>query len=193
MQGARRMFVAVTPSAEAVEHLSDFLEPRLDAGRELRWTDAAQWHLTLAFLAQVPDRVVDDLVERLARTAGRRAPFSAALRGGGAFPDPLHAKVLFTGVDVASSGPTLHRLAESVRAAANRCGAPPDGARFRPHVTIARCRRPTQVVRWVRLLDTYAGPSWSVDALTLYASHLGEGSHGRPRHEEVATLPFADA
>ena len=85
----------------------------------------------------------------------------------------------------------LQRLSESARAAANRAGAPPDGARFHPHVTVARTARPMSVLRWVRLLDTYAGPLWSVDELHLIASHLGEGPRRRPRYEVVAALPFA--
>jgi 2'-5' RNA ligase len=48
------------------------------------------------------------------------------------------------------------------------------------------------VVRWVRLLDTYAGPLWPVDELHLVASHLGEGPRRRPRYEVVAALPFGD-
>jgi 2'-5' RNA ligase len=46
------------------------------------------------------------------------------------------------------------------------------------------------VSRWVRLLDTYAGPSWTVDEITLVASYLGEGPRRRPRHEVLASLPL---
>ena len=190
MATSLRMFVALTPPTEAVEDLAAFLEPRRAAGRDLRWTPPEQWHLTLAFLPRVPERVLDDLAERLARAAARRSPFTASLRGGGAFPEVARARVLFTGVDAGASEPTLRHLAESSRAAAGRAGAAPDGARFHPHVTVARCGRPTDLVRWVRLLDTYAGPLWSAEELSLYASHLGEGPGGRPRHEVVANLPF---
>ncbi|MGN6299693.1 MAG: RNA 2',3'-cyclic phosphodiesterase [Angustibacter sp.] len=192
MATGQRMFVALTPSPDAIEDLEEFLEPRRDADRDLRWSAPEQWHVTLAFLAQVPDRSVDDLVERLARAARRRTPFTASLRGGGAFPHSDRAKVLFAGVDVGQQESTLRRLSDSARAAGNRAGAPPGGARFHPHVTLARLARPASVVRWVRLLETYAGPLWTVDALHLLASHLGEGPRRRPRYEVVATLPFAD-
>ena len=191
MAAGQRMFVALTPSPEAVEDLQEFLEPRQATDRDLRWAAPEQWHVTLAFLANVPDRAVDDMVERLARSARRRSPFTTSLRGGGAFPHSDRAKVLFAGVDAGEHAGTLQRLSESARAAANRAGAPPDGARFHPHVTVARATRPMSMVRWVRLLDTYAGPLWTVDALHLIASHLGEGPRRRPRYEVVAVLPFA--
>lgn len=191
MQAGTRMFVAFTPSVEAVEDLDDFLQPRRAAGAELRWSDPEQWHVTLAFLPHVPERALDDLVDRLVRAAGRCTPFTALLTGGGAFPNAQQAKVLFAGVDAGSDAPTVLALAGSSRAAAHRAGAPADGARFHPHLTLARCGRATQLIRWVRLLDGYAGPPWPVDALTLFASHLREGPRRRPRHEVVAALPLA--
>jgi RNA 2',3'-cyclic 3'-phosphodiesterase len=68
------MFAAVVPSPDALEDLAEFLGPRQEAGRDLRWTEPAQWHLTLAFLADVADRHLDDLTERLGRGATRRTP-----------------------------------------------------------------------------------------------------------------------
>jgi 2'-5' RNA ligase len=182
------MFVAVRPPVEATEHLDEFLEPRREHG-SFRWTSPDQLHLTLAFLEQVPDRAVDALVEGLQRGAARRTPFAARIAGGGAFPDPSHAKVLYAGLDLTVEARTeLDRLATGARAAAGRAGLAVDGQRFRPHVTVARTGRPQEVSRWVRLLDTYEGPAWTVDRLVLVQSHLGEGPRKRPRHEVVAEM-----
>src|SRR4051794_5198319 len=179
------MFAAVVPPAEVVEHLDDFLDVRRAAGA-FRWVTTEQLHVTVAFLADVPDRRLDDLVERLTRAARRRTAFATAVTGGGAFPNAARARVLWAGLDLDDHGRTeLTRLATGARAAANRAGVPVDGQRFRPHVTLARIGQPQEVSSWVRLLDAYRGPSWTVDRLTLVASYLGEGPRGRPRHEPV--------
>lgn len=183
--------MAVTPPAEAVEHLDEFLEVRRDAG-PFRWAPADQLHLTVAFLADVPDRKLDDLVERLARAATRRTAFETAVAGGGAFPHVARARVLWAGLDLDEAARTeLSRLATGARAAANRAGVPVDGQRFRPHLTLARLGHPEDVTSWVRLLAAYRGPTWSVDHLTLVASYLGEGPRRRPRHEPVDTFPLS--
>jgi 2'-5' RNA ligase len=44
------------------------------------------------------------------------------------------------------------------------------------------------VTPWVRLLDAYRGPTWTVDRVTLVASYLGEGPRNRPRYETVEEL-----
>jgi len=149
-------------------------------------------HVTLAFLADVADRRLDDLVERLGRAAARRTPFETRIAGGGAFPDVARARVLWAGLELDEDGRTeIDRLAAGARAAASRAGIAVDGQRFRQHVTLARLGRPAEVTRWVRLLDSYAGPAWTAERITLVASHLGEGPRRRPRHEVVEELPLA--
>jgi RNA 2',3'-cyclic 3'-phosphodiesterase len=180
-----RMFVAVVPPPEVVEHLDSFLEVRREAAA-YRWASVEQLHVTLAFLAEVPDRKLDDLVERLGRAASRRTSFTSAVAGGGAFPNVGRARVLWAGLELDDRGRTeLSRMASGARAAANRAGVPVDGQRFRPHVTVARLGHPEEVTSWVRLLDTYRSPSWTVDRLTLVASYLGEGPRNRPRYETL--------
>jgi RNA 2',3'-cyclic 3'-phosphodiesterase len=176
------MFVALLPPQEAIEDLGEFLAPRQEAEPGFRWTVPEQWHLTLAFMATVADRHLDDLVERLSRAASRRTPFGVTLRGGGAFPNPARAKVLFTGA-AADDPEELRRLATGARAAASKAGADTDGGRFHPHVTLARIGRPVEATRWIRVLDSYTGPTWTAGEIALVESHLGEGPRRRPRYE----------
>jgi RNA 2',3'-cyclic 3'-phosphodiesterase len=186
-----RMFVALQPPPDAVDHLDEFLEVRR-AAAGFRWSTPEQFHVTLAFLADVPDRALDDPVERLARAAARRTCFETALAGGGAFPNAGRARVLWAGLDLDEDARTqTTRLATGARAAANRAGVAVDGQRFRPHVTLARLGRPQDVTSWARLLDTYRGPAWRASHIALVASYLGEGPRGRPRYETVAEFALS--
>jgi 2'-5' RNA ligase len=180
------MFVAAYPPPEAVEDLEAFLEPRREAG-EFRWTSPDQWHLTLAFMADVSDHALDDLIDRLETAARKREPLAASIAGGGAYPGVDFAKVLWAGLDV-DDAEELRRLAAGSRAAAAKAGSAPGGDRFRAHLTVARIGRPIDATKWVRLLDSYRGPQWTLDEVALVASHLGQGSRKRPRHVTVATF-----
>ena len=180
-----RMFVAVLPPPDAVAHLDDFLDVRREAAG-FRWTGDDQFHMTLAFAASVPDHRLDDVSDLLARIVVRHARFGLRISGGGAFPHPDAARVLWAGV-ASDGGGQLDGLATSCRAVLSRSGARADGQRFRPHLTVARLGRPANVTSWVRLLDAYDGPRWVVSEVALVASHLGEGPRRRPRHEVVET------
>jgi len=186
-----RLFAALVPPPEALEHLDEFLDVRRATG-DFRWVQADQVHLTLAFLEFTPERKLDDLLERLGRAAARRTAFETAISGGGAFPNAGRAKTLWAGLDLDETGRAeLDRLATGCRAAASRAGIEVDGARFRPHLTVARTRYPHDVSNWVRLLDSYTGPRWPAEEVTLVRSHLGEGPRGRPRHVPIHTFPLS--
>jgi 2'-5' RNA ligase len=183
------MFVALTPPQPALEDLEEFLSPRQEAGAGLRWTVPEQWHLTLAFFGDVAERHLDDLVERLGRAAARRTAVELTIAGGGAFPNPGRAKVVYAAVDAAGRDEELRRMATGARAAGARSGAGGEGGRFHPHVTLARSGRPIEATRWIRVMEAYRGPSWTATELVLVESHLGEGPRRRPRYEVVETFP----
>lgn len=199
-----RMFVAVVPPAGVVEDLEEFLAPRRDAHRSAdrsargstldrrepppRWTLPEQWHLTLAFAPHVPDTAYDDMVDRLARAARKRSPMPARIVGGGAFPNPARARVLYAAVDTDQVG--MAQLATGARAAMAKAGADVEGGKFRAHLTLARLNRPIEATRWIRVLEAYRGPEWQAQEIALIASYLGEGPRKRPRHEIVETFPL---
>lgn len=196
-----RLFVALVPPDDALDHLAEHLEPRIEAstargaaatrgaaaaGAAMRWTDRHQWHLTLAFLGDVTERRLDDLTDAVAACAARHDHALLRLVGAGTFPHPDAARVLWAGVETLRGD--LDGLAHGIRSAANSVGATPDGTRFHPHVTLARFARPTSATRWLHALDPYEGPAWRTDTVTLVQSHLGEGRGRRPRYETVAEL-----
>ena len=193
MAARLRVFVALRPDQAQVEDLETFLEPRLEHGSAdgLRWSPSEHWHVTLAFAASAEDHRLDEAGERLEALALRCDDPEWGVAGGGAFPDPSRARVLTAGVAVSEAGrATLDRLAVGARNALATSGIAVDGARFRPHLTLARRSLPAEVSSWVRLLEAYAGPTSYAGQLELVASHLGEGPRGGPRHEVLAAYPL---
>lgn len=182
-----RLFTAVVPSQEAIEHLDAFLDPRRDAAG-FRWTRPEQFHITLAFMADASHLRVEEYVERLATSLEGLAASELHLAGAVAFPNVAEARVLATGV---AANDSLETAAVRARNAAVVSGIEVDGQRFRPHVTVARTGgRFVEMTNWARLLDTYEGPAWSFDSVAVIASHLGEGPRRSPRYETVAEIEF---
>ncbi len=171
----QRLFVAVVPPASVREAWDAFLEPRRDAGTELRWALPESWHLTCAFMARVVDGAADDLEEALAAVAARTRPFTLTVDGAGAFPDPDAAKVLWLGVTAGAQ--ELEQLAVRCRNAATGCGIETDGGRFRPHVTVARANG-QRVLRWLQVLDAIGPQTWEVTHFRLVRSQLLPGGAG---------------
>lgn len=183
---ALRLFAAVVPPADVVAALDQFLEPRRDADTAVRWTLPSSWHLTLAFLPSVPEGRTDDLAEALADSLAGAGGFDITVAGAGAFPNPDRAKALWLGVTQGSG--QLEQLAAKCRGAANRSGVAVDGARFRPHLTLARANG-VPVVRWLRVLEALGPVSWTAEQVELIRSSSLPGGSG---YRSLARFPLDD-
>jgi RNA 2',3'-cyclic 3'-phosphodiesterase len=183
-----RLFVAIAPPPAVLDELDALVGPLRTRRQDLRWTSREAWHVTLAFLGQVEESAAARLLPRLERAAGRHHLVRLAFCGGGAFPAPARANVLWSGLS--GDRRALGRLAESVAAGASRAGAPPPdkGRRFQPHLTLARCRMPADVAELVAALAGYQGQPWTADRIHLVRSHLGEAT--RPRYSTLASWPL---
>jgi len=101
----------------------------------LTWERPERWHITLSFLGEADEALVERLRPRLERAASRTSRLELSVEGLGRFGDRvLYAKV-------GGDRTELRRLADRTTAAARRAGADVDESRFRPHVTLARSRR----------------------------------------------------
>lgn len=181
-----RAFLAVLPPEEVIEHLHGHVGPRRDSDaagdRDWRWTRPEHQHVTLAFMAALPDWCLDALVADGRAWAARQRPCPLVLGRAGAFPDPGRAKVLWVGVEPQPARAELARWSRALRDLASHAGAQVDGMRLRPHLTVARSGRPRPAGRLVQALDTYQSAAFTVTEVALVQSHLGEGPRRSPRY-----------
>ena len=172
-----RCFVAVPLPDGLRSDLTDVVGAWRDEAHapDLRWTDPAGWHLTLAFLGWIDADLNHEVLDRLVAPARRARPADLIAGGLGAFPSPRRARVVWYGI--ADELGSAARLAEGIR----RALAPvvprvEQGSPFRPHVTLARVRaeRGTDLSAWIagRVLPAGVVP---LERVILYRSHLGRG------------------
>lgn len=184
-----RCFVAVPVPDE----LRAALRSRIEEWRaepdapDLRWTDPAGWHLTLAFLGSVEVEALGAVQRAVGAAAAQGRPDRLNAGGLGAFPSPRRARVLWYGV--ADPNGALRRLADQVRERllplVARLGE--DGP-FRGHVTLGRARaqRGTDLSSW---MDGHAAPASTLplERVILYRSHIG--GRGPARYEVLGWAP----
>lgn len=196
-----RLFVAAYPPAAALADLAGTVAGMAlakspsggDPGpaRTTGLIPADRWHLTVAFLGEVPDERLPD-VEVALHTAvcGWRTASGGALElrlaGGGRF-----GRGRFTTVWVGLGGEvsTFGDLAATVGRTLRRARLSSDRKPFRAHLTLARCgERLTaeQVATDIATLDAYQGPPWTVPELHLVRSTLGP----RPEYRTIARVPL---
>jgi RNA 2',3'-cyclic 3'-phosphodiesterase len=195
-----RLFVAVIPPPAIVTELSRRLAPlQAPAPPGLRWTSPDSWHITLAFLGEVPQAVLPELTGRLEQAARDHPVADLRLRGGGAFPRAARAwavTAVVTGPAVAPPAELrpLDALAAAVAVAAREAGAPPpaDDPPYRAHLTLARLRPAASVSPLLaRLAGLAAGP-WRAADIRLIRSHAGGAPSGAPAYAELGRWPLRE-
>ncbi|HUF86722.1 MAG TPA: RNA 2',3'-cyclic phosphodiesterase [Thermohalobaculum sp.] len=174
-----RAFVGIPLPGTVVSALGA-AQAGLPAGRPV---PPENFHLTVAFLGEHPEPLVEDV--HLALDSIRAPRFALTLDGlglfGGERPRVLHAEV--------RPEPMLAHLREKVLQAARGAGLRMDRARYNPHVTLARFRNglkgeDAEKMRdfAVRRMAFKAGP-FEVDEFVLYRSSLGRNG---PVYHELA-------
>jgi 2'-5' RNA ligase len=191
-----RLFFALPLPDEALDALEEARRSFLAAGGNgadaraaatfgrARWSPRANLHLTLAFLGEYDQA---GLAAALAAGdeafgPGETAPGSGLalkLEGWGAFPRLGAATVLWAGL---GRSPGLLAVAVRLRTALDRAGLRYDRSPLKPHLTLARFSKPTEL----RGLppDTVPGVGFQAQIVALYRSVLGGGP---PRYEALGT------
>jgi 2'-5' RNA ligase len=168
-----RLFVALMPPPDVLDEIEELVAPRHDDWPDLRWVRRDFMHITLAFLGEADERSLDRLLPRLERVAARSSALELSFAGIGAFPrGGAHARVLWTGLY--GDERALSRMSASAYAGGRRAGLPVGETKpFRPHLTLARCRRPADVRPLLENLAGFTGSTWTAGTLHLVRSHLG--------------------
>jgi 2'-5' RNA ligase len=158
--------------------------------KEIRWTRAAQFHLTVRFLGSVDAEQVDDLVVALLKECRFFSPLQLTAAGFGVFPGGGPPRVFWVGMQEASE--SLKRLWKAVQKATQPFTAEPAADDFIGHITLARLnhlprREVEQLAEAVKTGKGRVFGQWTATDVELFRSELS--SQGA-RHSLVAAIPL---
>jgi 2'-5' RNA ligase len=164
-----RLFVAVWPTAEVIEHLRAV--PR-DSWVDVRWIPERNWHVTLRFIGEA---TAEDTIEALAAVELPVVSAQVSMRierlGGRSVVVPVD------GVDT---------LARAVREATEGIGTDALDPHFRGHITLGRSRGKRPIKGGIATADPPPPIRFDVQEVALVASTLTD--HGSD-YEPLASFP----
>jgi 2'-5' RNA ligase len=185
-----RAFVALDLDAMSVRRLarvSDRL--RMASGApSATWTPRGKMHLTLKFMAGLPVPAAAPLGEKLgALVAAARSPHPGACSLQ-AFPSFEHANVVV--LEFEDPRGEMARLARKIDGIARKLGVAGESRSFRPHVTLARLKRPYDSRRWLKPEIAAGAGDFTPSRLTLYRSDLGADMDGGSLYVPLARFDY---
>jgi len=134
----KRTFIAI-PLPDAIkEHLKrvqTLLEP---VSESIKWTDPELLHITLKFLGDTPDWLLDDVKAEFRRIVAHVEPFQLQLNELGQFPKEGDPRILWAGLQRSPS--KVYRLSDELNTGFIAMGFDDTGKRFLPHITLGRIK-----------------------------------------------------
>jgi 2'-5' RNA ligase/MFS family permease len=198
--GGMRLFAALLPPEYVLDELARAAQGlrALPGAQALRWTERANWHITIAFYGEVPDGPLPALRERLARAAARRGPMDLRVAGGGRFGQ----RALWAGIVPSGGRPAEHPEPGAGAHSATRPGPrPQQGTGSQPQQGPGPQPRTSRDLRLLALSAAAAGRKAGLDTeeprhfrahLTL-AHVRGRGAGRDAGNRPVDLRPYADA
>ena len=174
-----RTFCAVELPDHVRERLREHIQRLREAVPEAAasWTRVENIHLTLKFFGNVDVDRISGISDAASRAVEEFSPFRIGVGETGVFPKPSRAQVLWIGVNDPSG-----KLLSLQRQLENECakkGFEKEDRAYRPHLTIARLRKPEGARR---LADTHLQMKFEpaeieINELVVFRSELSsEGS-----------------
>ncbi len=167
-----RLFVAVELPDEVREALAAGLGRLKRDQPPARWVRVDGMHLTLKFLGEQPEALVDGLDGAIPRALAALEPVRVQLGGGGFFPHERRPRVAWVGGEAAG----LERLAGAIDRAAALLGVEGDARPFSLHLTLARIERPwgvQAVEHFLVQVGKWRFPEFVAREAVLFRSELG--------------------
>ena len=165
-----RAFVSVDirPGEPLISAVRDLQRSRAD----LKIVRTELMHLTLKFLGDTEEDLIDDVMARIAGASDGVEPFSIHLKGMGAFPSLSNIRVVWVGIE---DGRFLTQIAGKLDSSMSDMGYESDKKGFVPHLTLARTRSPKNIIAVQEILRTNAATDYGeyqVDRILLKKSVL---------------------
>lgn len=170
----KRIFIAIHyhPTLDFLQWFQGL--KRMARDERVKWTDTGNFHLTLKFIGDTPDPLIDSLASSLRDVAATCLPFELTPKGFGYFGSPKTPRVFWLGIEDPSQ--TLATLAIAVDEICHFIlQTPLETLPFKAHLTLGRPKSfasPEIIQTWVNSFQNTAFQPFRVEDIQLVWSTL---------------------
>ena len=169
-----RAFFAAPIDAATRDRVVSLCSRLAESGAQVKWVEPENIHVTLLFLGEIAEGVVEEVAAAGKEVAAAVGPFEVSLRGVGAFPNLGRPGTLWVGVEAGAD--RLQDLNARLRKKLKPIDSVTLESRpYTPHLTLGRVRsdknRSALVDSARKFADWTAGPTL-VDEIHLFKSEL---------------------
>jgi 2'-5' RNA ligase len=136
----KRTFIAIKiHPAEKMRMILDYFKRTL-YGEKIKWVDPENMHITIAFLGDTDENIVQPISEIIKQISLDYPPFELIFRGAGVFKNLRDPRVIWIGTE---TNTVLQNLKIRMENELSGFGFKKENREFRPHLTLGR-------IKWIK-------------------------------------------
>lgn len=171
-----RAFIAITLTQDIKENLFHIQINLNKLGAEIKWVPLENIHLTLKFLGVINETTLKKVINAIEETAQNHAKFKIGLSGAGAFPDTIHPKVIWIGVNEGNN--KIKDIACTLEKKIESLGIAREKRPFSCHITLGRTKSSRNIQELIEGLNNLSNNlykenlSFTAEGITIFKSRL---------------------
>ncbi|MEE9442745.1 MAG: RNA 2',3'-cyclic phosphodiesterase [candidate division Zixibacteria bacterium] len=139
-----RLFIALHLPGQIKEKLEKVISDLRPLADGIKWVEPKNMHLTLKFLGDTEEEIVEGVAGAVIRALTGRRVFEVKLSECGGFPNLKNPRVIWAGIDGAD--PAVE-MAMAINNELAKIGIEKDKKRLSPHLTLGRIKRRSDLSR----------------------------------------------
>lgn len=182
-----RAFIAVDLPKQIKMEIDKMITGFRQINSGIRWVKAANLHLTLRFLGNIPEESVPSLAEGIMGNVEGLKRFDMSLSGLGGFPNLRRPRVIWVGTGNGTE--KLKALASDVEKAAIDSGFGKADKPFSSHLTIGRVKYPKGLDSLLERIEKteYNSKAFDISEVIIFKSDL---SPAGPKYTKLEAVSF---
>jgi len=153
---------------------------------KIKWTNDKNFHLTLNFLGEIPDKKVEEI--KTSMSAIEMESFSFQAGGGGFFPNIKKPRVMWVGG--IQGNERCRELADMISTRLEKLGFSKPDKPFTIHLTLGRIKYPDKQDRWGEFLKYLNHITWPEIKITSFVLWKSELFPSGSVYTKLAEFPF---
>ncbi len=181
-----RGFIAieVSPSPKLVE----FMNTVKQSGAPVKLVESHNIHVTLKFLGDTEESLIDDLEHIMKQAVASQHPFPIQFRGTGVFPNENYIKVVWVGI---TQGEPIAIMVKTLDQQLVTLGFPAEKRVFSPHLTVGRVKHGKHKEKLLQAIERYKDVLFSESMVENICLKKSELTAKGPIYTTLKTVSFA--
>ena len=168
-----RCFIAIALPQEIKIGLEQYIRSLRKISPDIRWVRAENIHITLKFLGEIEQDLLDKVEFSLKSISEVFQPFYIYLKGSGSFPNEKRPRIIWVGIEALQNN-LLLKIYNWIENRLETLGIKKEQRKYTPHLTIGRIKFPQNMNKLFQYMKQYPfqGEQFGVKEILLMQSLL---------------------